>query len=379
MGDGPGDTAGDRSVDAVVTLPSRSDRHPEGNAAPRLTICVPTFGRPALVQRAIRSIIDSVGDAHGEVEIIVSDNSPELSEGPCRQALVSWPGRSLYLANRPNIGAVANFNQCIARASGTYVLFVHDDDCLLPNAVSEIFHALAKRATPEAVLFFGVRIVDEAQRVVRRQHFCRDVTIGARRALLGLLSDTGIAWFPGLVVSLDAYVAVGPFDPEAGTATDLEMWVRLFSAFGLRCVPSAISANSVHAASATQTTAFDHDSITTILDIFARAERTRVLSTEIIQHCRAQFLPQVILGTAAYALRAGHNREARDVMALFDLEDVKSIGLSRAWLAARFIFSILVRAPSALVRPIMTWIYRIDLVYRVRALRRRGEGTLPFC
>lgn len=349
------------------------------DSLPTLTICVPTFGRPALVQRAIRSIIESAGDAHDEVEIIVSDNSPEISEGACRRALKAWPGRSLYLGNSSNGGAVANFNQCIDRASGTYILFVHDDDRLLPNAVSDVLRALGTPEAPNAVLFFGVRIVDEAQRTLRRQQFCRDVSLDPPSALLGLLSDTGIAWFPGLVVSREAYAAVGPFDAEAGNATDLEMWVRLFSVFGLRCVPSAISAYSVHVASATQTSAFDEASIARILAIFARAEASGVLSPETIAECRAQFLPQVIIGSAAFALRAGHADDARQVMALFDLPAVRSRRLSLSWRAVRLTFAILVRAPSAVVGPLLRSIYRVDLVYRVRALRRHGEGTLPFC
>lgn len=349
------------------------------DSGPTLSICVPTFRRPELAQRAIRSIIDSVGNRHLDVEIIVSDNSPELSEGACREALAAWPGKSLYIGHRPNVGMAANFDTCIARASGTYILFVHDDDRLLRNAVPQIVRAVATPGPSSAVLFFGVHVVDESQRVIRRQQFCRDASIGPAGALGRLLTDNGIAWFPGLVVRREAYLAVGPFDPESGNATDLDMWVRLFSAHGLRCVPGAISAYSVHLTSATQTTAFDGDAISRILAIFARAERIGVQSVAEVRRYRAQFLPQVILGTAAFAMRAGRRPEAREVMSLFNLPAVKSLQLSRTWLPVRFVFSVLVRSPSALVRPLLTLLDKLDLVRRVRAVQTRGESALPFC
>jgi GT2 family glycosyltransferase len=365
MGNVPGELGGEPAIDS--------------DARPTLSICVPTFRRPELAQRAIRSIIDSVANGYDDVEIIVSDNSPEMSEGACREALASWRGKSLYIGHRPNVGMAPNFDACIARASGDYVLFVHDDDLLLPNAVPQMLRAVATPGASSAVLFFGVHIVDEAQRVIRRQRFCRDASIGPADALRRLLSDNGIAWFPGLVVSRDAYVAVGPFDAESGNATDLEMWVRLFAAYGLRCVPGAISAYSVHLTSATQTTAFDRDAISRILAIFDRAERTGALGAAEIRRCRAQFLPQVILGTAAFAVRSGRKSEARKVMALFDLPAVRSLRLSRTWLSVRFMFAILVRSPSALVRPLLTLLDKLDLVRRVRAVQTRGESTLPFC
>jgi glycosyltransferase involved in cell wall biosynthesis len=347
-------------------------------AQPALTVCIPTYSRPALVQRAIRSVIHAAAGAESQVEIIVSDNSPDESEAACREALAAWNGPSQYLGNRPDVGMAGNFNQCIERASGKYVLFVHDDDQLLPGAAQAILRALETPGAPGEVLFFGVDIVDEAQRTIRRQHFGRDVAIPAPVALQRLLSDNAIAWFPGLLVSRDAYVAVGPFDSQSGNALDLDMWVRLFSAYGLRCVPSSISAYSVHEGSATQTTAFDRAMILKILTIFERAAQTGALSAETVRQCQAGFLPQVILGTAALYLRAGNNPGAREVMGLFGLPPVRSMRLSRAWLPVRLMFSVLARTPSAIVRPFMRLVDRWDLVHRVRAAQERGEGTLPF-
>ena len=63
-------------------------------------------------------------------------------------------------------------------------------------------------------------------------------------------------------------------------------------------------------------------------------------------------------------------------MDLFDLPSVRSLGPSLAWLPVRLIATVLVRCPTALVRPLMAWLDRLDVVRRVRAPRGRSRGRL---
>lgn len=357
----------------------RAERELSLERVPTLSVCVPTFDRPGLVQRAIGSIVESASAAQSKVEIIVSDNSPEVSEAACREALRAWPGRSTYVGNHVNIGIAANLNQCIERATGRYVVFVHDDDRLLPGAVPGILNAIPDRTADDNVLFFGVHLADAEGHVLRRQEFCRDERVTPSDALDRLLSDNSIAWFPGLVVSRDGYAAVGPFDASVGNATDLEMWVRLFAAFGVRCVPSSISAYTVHSGSATQSMAFDGDAVASFIEIFDRARATGVLTDETIDRCQAQFLHQVILGAAFMDMRSGRMADARQVLALFKLPSVNTLRPPLEWLPARSITSLLARSPTRVVRPLVSWVDRLDLVSRVRALGSRGHGQLPLC
>lgn len=353
-----------------------TDGDDPGSPQPTLSVCVPTFNRPVLVQRAIASIVQAVSGREGDIEIVVSDNSPDVSERACRQALEAWEGRSLYVGNTQNVGISANFNECIARASGRYVLFVCDDDRLLPGAVPAILDALADRDEPDEVILFGVDAVDVGGRILRRHEFPREVSLGATGALYHLLSDNGFALFPGVVVSRDAYAAVGPFDAALGNATDIEMWVRLFSRYGVRCVPRTISAYTAHAGSATQSTAFDGDAVAKLMEIFERARNTGLLSAETVDRCEVRYIHSIILATAYVDLRSGDLTEGRKKMDLFDLPSVRSLGPSLAWLPVRLIATVLVRCPTALVRPLMASLDRLDVVRRVRAPRGRSRGRL---
>ena len=353
-----------------------SDGYDPGRPQPTLSVCVPTFNRPVLVQRAIYSIVQAVSGREREVEIVVSDNSPDVSERACRQALEAWEGPSLYVGNPQNVGISANFNECIARASGRYVLFVCDDDRLLPGALPAILDALADRDKPDDVILFGVDAVDAAGRILRRHEFPREVSLDASGALYGLLSDNRFALFPGVVVSRDAYAAAGPFDAGLGNATDIEMWVRLFSRYGVRCVPRTISAYTAHAGSATQSTAFDGDAVAKLMEIFERARKTGVLSAETINRCQVRYIHSIILATAYLDLRSGDLTEGRKKMDLFDLPSVRSLGPSLEWLPVRLIATVLVRCPTALVRPFMSWLDRLDVVRQVRSSGRHSRGRL---
>ncbi len=355
--------------------PSDSVNDP-GPAQPTLSICVPTFNRPILVQEAIRSIVQSAPASNGEVEIIVSDNSPAISEEACRLALDAWGGRSLYIGNDRNIGMTANLNQCIARASGRHLIFVCDDDQLLPGAVPKILRAVATSRESDKVLLFGVEAVDEAGRVLRRHAFASEARLGPRDAVYRLLTGFGFVWFPGVVVGHDAYAAAGPFDAEIGNATDVEMWLRLLSRHGVRCLPDTISAYSVHPQSATQSMALDAEAIARTMTIFERARTTGVLPGRTIARSQARYFHQLIISAAYLHLRSGDVTGAREEMALFGLPSVRTLGPSLTWLPLRLVFAVLVRSPSGLVRPLMKALDRLDLVRRIRALQSLGRVRL---
>jgi len=337
--------------------------------APRLSVCVPTYNRPELLRRAIASIIAAAPADPERVEIVVSDNSPGVSEGAAREALGAWDGRCRYLANATNVGITANLNQCIASASGDFVLFVGDDDQLLPGAIDEVLAVLDSDAAADQVLLFGVDALDDTGRVIRRQRFPGDVRLPPRVALRQLLAG-GFAWFPGVVVRRDAVASTGTFEHRFGSLTDLELWARLFARYGVRCLPPTIAVYSVHRASVTQSMDYDQAAIESVLVIFDRARETGLLAARDIDRCESTFLDQFILGGAYVRLQAGDSAGARRVLGLYALPGVRAIGPSRRWQPVRMAFRALSRLPGVVVRPMMSVVTRFDLVRRVRGAGR---------
>jgi glycosyltransferase involved in cell wall biosynthesis len=323
---------------------------------PDLTICVPTYERPALLARALSSVVDQTGLPSERVELLVSDNSPDASRAIAEDHLTRWSGPTCYLPNSPSIGPIPNFNQCLTRASGRFVLMLHDDDYLLPGSIDAILAAI-DRAGDERVLLFGVDIVDENGGLRRRQAFRTEQRLGPRRALLRLLSDSSFVRIPAIVIRRDVFDEVGPFDETVGNPTDFELLTRIFARFGVTCETATIAAYSVHVHASTSEM-FHADTIETVMTIFNRARALRVLPDDLVAKCEADWFHQFILGGAYRSLRAGDPDRARTILGLLSLPNVAVLGPSKRWRPLRWLFTAIVRLPPWLAARMMRTIGR---------------------
>jgi glycosyltransferase involved in cell wall biosynthesis len=322
-------------------------------------VCLPTHGRPKLLERALRSVVDGDRAEASRVEILVSDNSPELNEDLARQLLGTWPGQTLYLPNRDDLGAIPNFNQCIDRASGRFILLLHDDDFLLPGALAAIVAALERAPEGDRALLFGVAVVDLDGHVRRRQEFPREHELEPGSALRRLLSDSSFVRIPAIVFRRDTLVEIGGFDVSVGNPTDFDLLIRFFARYGVRVLPATIAAYTVHSDAATSGM-FHENTIATLADLFDRSVRTGVLPERVVRQCEADWFHQFILGGTYRPLRAGDTLGAKQVFALFRLPVIRALGRSRRWLPVRLLFEILLRLPSMVSKPLMRWIGRLS-------------------
>jgi hypothetical protein len=124
------------------------------------------------------------------------------------------------------------------------------------------------------------------------------------------------------------------------------MWVRLFSRYGVRCLPQATCAYTIHEAAAT-TSMWNPDTIRANGEIFDRAVARGVVPERTIRRWEADWYHQFILAGAYRRLRRGRRAEAREVLRLFELPDVSELGVSPKWLPVRVAFT----AATAGARP----------------------------
>lgn len=300
-----------------------------------LTVAIPTYRRPDDLRRAVASVFAAAPGPAGDVELVVSDNSPDdESERVAAELLGSWDGPSSYVHLEPAAGAVGNFNSCVTAAGGSWVLILHDDDRLLPGACDVVLAAIAGADATERALLFGVRVVSGAGRTLRRQEFRADRRLAPAAALRAVLSDSSFVRFPAIVVRADAYADAGPFDATVGGATDLDMWIRLFAAHGVRCVAATTCEYTVHAGSWT-TRMFNAETVHALLRIFDRAVALGVLGEPDVRRCERDFFAQFVLGGAVRSLRARDRSRAAEILRLLRLPELRRLGTSRRWLPVR--------------------------------------------
>ena len=301
-------------------------------AIPRLTVSIPTCERPELARRAVMSVVTAAGHPSAtKVEIVVTDNSPDrATERLVTEALARWPGPSRYERNEPNVGMIGNFNRCIDLAQGRWVQILHDDDYLLPGGLGRLLARLPDEPVDAPALLFGVHVVDDRGKQLRRQVPRRRQILTPDVALQKHLTWSSFVRFPAIVVARDAYQQIGPFDDSVGAATDLEMWSRVFGTFGVCLEPASIVAYVVHSEAATESM-FTERYLELIAEVFDRAVAMGVLPEADVRQAEAHWYHQFVIAGTIRRYRARDWQGAKSVMNLFDHQVTQGLPASRRW------------------------------------------------
>ncbi len=308
-------------------------------SCPVLSICIPAYNRPEWLKRALTSITTINPAFCQEVEIIVSDDSSDSVCGKIAQAILNdWQGKGTYKANHPRLGMAENWNHAIELASGEYIVVLHDDDFFVTNGVENLLETLKSVREQYAVLLFGVQVVNEQEHLLRRQTFPKAQYLPPKDALMNLLSHSSFVRFPALAIQRQTFEKVGYFAPQWGEPTDIEMWIRLFSCYGVYCVPQITCAYTVHAQALTMGV-FNEKTIKTLLEFFERVSSLNLLSSSELKHCQTIFFHQFILAGAFRMLRRGKLSAFYQVMQLFQLPTIKNLKPPKNWGILRLFFA----------------------------------------
>ena len=110
----------------------------ENDTKPLVTIGIPTYNRAsAFLKRALTS---AVNQTYQNIEIVVSDNA---STDHTEDVVKGFADpRISYFKQKENIGAINNFNFCLAQAQGDYLLLLLDDDLVDDDFVETYIQAI---------------------------------------------------------------------------------------------------------------------------------------------------------------------------------------------------------------------------------------------
>ena len=296
---------------------------------------MPTRNRPELLERALGSALQATTAVAEQVEVTVSDGSDDDASGQvARRLLADWPGGYRYVHNRPALSLPGNINRAMQLATGEWLLQLHDDDYLLPGAGREIMESIRRTPAGERILLFGVDIVDVEGVVHRRQRFRHEHYLEPAAALRQVLRNSSFVRMPAAVVNRAAFEEEGWFDTTLGGPCDTDMWVRLFARYGVRCLAATTCAYTTHQGAATAGM-WNRGTIRVNREIFDRAVARGVVPEGSVRRWETDFFHQFILAGAYRQLRLRQRAEARDVLRLFDLPELRHLGASPRWLPVR--------------------------------------------
>lgn len=305
-----------------------------------LSICIPAYNRPFWLRRALESIAVVSYDC-SQVEIIITDDSDDqTAEMIAQKVFKNWSGKWLYEFHESRLGMAQNWNRAISLATGQYVIVLHDDDFFLLGGLVKLLEKIKYLPKNYPVLLFGVWVVDEQERVMKRQVFKDDHFLAPREALIALFSDSSFVRFPAIAVQRSLFTEVGFFNPIWKEPCDVEMWMRLFACYGVYCCQEETVAYRVHSQALTMTS-FNEQTISILFNLFEELSLLNLLSEEQLEQCKQQFFYQYILAGAWRQLRRRNWQAFKQVMGLFKIPNIQVLVCPRKWLFVQAIFSLL--------------------------------------
>lgn len=115
------------------------------DARPLLSVCIPTFNRGSFLAELLESLLPqftALALTSTWAELLISDNA---SSDETAAIIAAFQARGLpvrSVRNSANVGADANFLQCLSLAEGKYVWLLGDDDLIMPGALSALLSLL---------------------------------------------------------------------------------------------------------------------------------------------------------------------------------------------------------------------------------------------
>lgn len=211
--------------------------------SPLISVCVPMYNNGATIARCLRSVLDQ----DGEFEILVVDDNS--SDDSVDIAATMLRAGDRLIRNESNLGGHQNHNKCLKLARGSYIQFVHGDDCLLPDALQTLARCFED---PTVGLAFAPRRVVTEDLDWLRQHrtlhthfrkleeYNHGPSLVTQMVLRGM-SSNWIGEPTCVMLRRRLALDVGGFRDDIVWLSDLDLWLRLMLRSAVCFVPQELS------------------------------------------------------------------------------------------------------------------------------------------
>jgi glycosyltransferase involved in cell wall biosynthesis len=209
-----------------------------------LTIAVPTFKRPALLEETLRSV--AALKFAVPVEVIVLDNDPDGDDVQAVELMrnvITGPYR--YYRNIENVGMFGNWNQCIFQARGKYITILHDDDLLCAQFGPAVDKLLSQGKLKHEIVGFHVGMLEQrpdrtnAQAALPSAEQVKSFPAAVHETLSVKLFSINDLFFANLfcgtlavIFNREHAIDLGGFRVEWAPIADYEFWCRWADCYG---------------------------------------------------------------------------------------------------------------------------------------------------
>jgi glycosyltransferase involved in cell wall biosynthesis len=190
---------------------------------PTVSICLPVFNGEPFLAEAIES---ALAQTFEDFELLISDDGSEDSSVAIAEGYAKRDDRIVLWSNRRNLGLFANYNECLARATGKLIKPFAQDDLLEPNMLARLLQTF--EASTNIVLASTQRLgIDQDGTPLALDQFQSTRLIAGDELIKGCLpSFTNWIGEPSAVMFPASVMNTG-FDTSFFHLGDLEYWFRL--------------------------------------------------------------------------------------------------------------------------------------------------------
>lgn len=171
-----------------------------------LSVCITSYKRVKELERCLNSIDSKQTD---KIEIIVSEDcSPMRDE--IRKVVSLYSAQSPYHVvfntNEHNLGYDGNLKKLVMLASGEYVMYLSDDDCLFPGKFDEFIQCLEAKhpAMAYGSFWYGYREMKSVRRKYISSHYIPSGIESAGGRVYDAILFSGLTFKRNLILGIDA-------------------------------------------------------------------------------------------------------------------------------------------------------------------------------
>lgn len=203
------------------------------NKYPVFSIITPTFGRPEMLSRNIRSVISQT---YGNYEhIIVDDGNDAITENLVKDFN---DDRIVFCQHDHQKGAAAAYNTGINNSRGEFIAFLDDDDEYMPEYLERMFHHFS--SAPKNVGFVWTGIVKIVETCASRKDITMIWPSEFRNRDEGLVAATTIGNGYGVCLRRKCVETDENFDEKLVVGSDTDFMIRLSDAYDFQTIPAAL-------------------------------------------------------------------------------------------------------------------------------------------
>lgn len=203
----------------------------------KVSVLVRTCGRPAVLREALISIQNQT---YPKIEVIVAEDGPAISQTMIEQEFADLDVH--YVASGSRTGRCVAGNKALAEATGTYCMFLDDDDVLYADHIETLVAALQSHPEYKAAYSLGFETPISVQSMDPYQYTIQDYisTLNEPFSRLEMIYHN---LFPiqSVLFSRELYEKHGGFDVTMDILEDWDLWIRYVSKTAFLYVPKTTS------------------------------------------------------------------------------------------------------------------------------------------